>query len=261
MRTTAAAALSLCLALGGLAAAQLPRGSGYLDPATRPDTLKVLPPPPAPGSAQDLADQAIFRQSRALEGSPRWALAVHDVDLSAPAMMDDFSCALGVLAAPASAPRLASLIARLGPDIAAAVDPPKKRYQRPRPYLRDRGDICVAKTDALARNYDYPSGHAAWSWTIGLVLAELAPGRSGAILERARAFGDSRVVCGVHNASSVAAGRMAASALFAALNAQPAFRGDLAGAREEVAALRASGPRPDPTRCAAEQALVGKAPW
>ena len=44
------------------------------------------------------------------------------------------------------------------------------------------------------------------------------------ILVRARAYGESRIVCGVHNLSAVEAGRTNASALVAALHGSPQFR-------------------------------------
>jgi hypothetical protein len=45
------------------------------------------------------------------------------------------------------------------------------------------------------------------------------------ILARARAFGESRVVCGVHNASAVEAGSMTDTAVFAVNRLHPHFGG------------------------------------
>jgi acid phosphatase (class A) len=144
-------------------------------------------------------------------------------------------------------------------DIHHAVDGPKDFYRRPRPYTTTNGPICVDKTDALAKSFDYPSGHATWGWAVGLILAELAPDRATPILTRARAYGESRVVCGVHNASAVIEGRTDGSAVVAALHGDRGFRADLEGARAELAALRAGGP--PPARCQAEAALTATTPW
>jgi acid phosphatase (class A) len=175
-------------------------------------------------------------------------------------MLRDFSCAAGADLNETSAPRLTAMLRKLGPDILAAVSRPKALYQRKRPYLIDEGEICVARSADLTRNPDYPSGHATWGWTIGLLLAELAPDRATPILSRARAFGESRVVCGVHNASAVEAGQMNAAALVAALHGEAAFRADLDGARAEMTALR-GGPEPEPRACALEAALTAHRPW
>jgi acid phosphatase (class A) len=108
---------------------------------------------------------------------------------------------------------------------------------------------------------DYPSGHATWGWTVGLILAKAQPQRADAILARARAYGESRVVCGVHNASSVEAGRINAEGLVAALETAPDFRADLAAVRAELDAARAAGPAPDKARCDAQAALLAQPPY
>lgn len=244
------------------AGAQQPPTHVYLAGTSEPNILTLLPPAPQPGSATDKADRAIFRQTRQLQGSRRWDLAVADVDYTVPALLADFRCAVGAPLSPEAQPALISLLQRAAPNIIAAINAPKDYYKRPRPYLVQKGGICVAKSPELAANFDYPSGHAAISWTLGLILAELAPDRSGPILTRARAYGESRVVCGVHNASSVDAGRTTGAALVAALHGDPAFRADLEAARKELAALRASSPPlPDAAACQAQSALIAKTPW
>jgi acid phosphatase (class A) len=257
----AAAVAGMILLGAGLAAAKGPeaRPAGYLDAATAPDTLRILPPAPVAGSPRYEADRETFRRTRALKDGPRWALAVADVDQGA--ILKDEACALGVELTERNAPKTVAMFRRLGPDLGRAVNTPKDVYKRQRPYLIDEGPICQDRTDALAKSPDYPSGHTSFAWTYGLILAELAPDRATPILVRARAFGESRVVCGVHNASAVEAGRTNASALVAALHGQAAFRRDLEAARREVGEARRRGPAPDPAACAAEAALAAPSPY
>ena len=75
-------------------------------------------------------------------------------------------------------------------------------------------------------------------------------------MARARAYGESRLVCGVHNASAVEAGWTNASAVFAALQTSGEFRDMMAKAKAELDAAELSGPRPDPLACAKEAELV-----
>jgi acid phosphatase (class A) len=68
--------------------------TGYLTPDTTPQTVRILPPPPAAGSGREADDEAIFARTRALAGTPRWSLATADADLKpGPGM---FACAIGL---------------------------------------------------------------------------------------------------------------------------------------------------------------------
>lgn len=261
------AALVVGLAAAGMAVAQqaaaparpaLP--TGYLTPQTWPDAAKILPQAPATGSSREAKDQEIFKATRALEGSPRWALATNDVPTLPQAMLKNFSCAVGVEMTPKNAPRLTALLSRVGLDAGRQVAAVKDIFDRKRPYLIGDGNICVPKSDSLAASPDYPSGHSTWGWSIGLILAEIAPDRATPILARARAFGESRVVCGVHSASAVEAGRTNGGAMIATLHDDPQFRADMEGARSEIAALRAGTPA-QPATCSAEAELVSKAAY
>jgi acid phosphatase (class A) len=71
----------------------------------------------------------------------------------------------------------------------------------------------------------------------GSILAEIAPQFADQLIARGIAFGDSRVVCGFHYPSDVAAARLAAAALLMRLHAERRFQEDLAAARKEVNAL------------------------
>ena len=251
--------------IAGLAAAAVvligaapPPLQGYLG-KTGPDTYAILPPAPTPGTPRWEADRAIYKATRAYQGSPRWALAQGDADQ--PAFVKDLSCAVGVDLSAAAAPRLQTMLRRMAVDATYYTNYPKDIYKRPRPFVVDPGPTCVEQTPSLTASPDYPSGHNTWSWAVGLVMAELAPDRSTQILQRSRAFGESRLVCGVHNLSGVEAGRTNASIMVAGLHGVAEFRADLDAARAEVAAARKAGPAPNPDACAAEAALIAKSPY
>ena len=242
------AAVALVMAWSGANAA-----GGYLAPEAMPDTLRLLPPPPAANSGTQADDDATFAATRALKDQPRWALAVNDVGQSPEAAFLDFSCALGVTLDDGSAPTLSTLFSKVAKDARGVVDPAKDHYGRHRPYVDHPGDICVARTEGLARSPSYPSGHTTLGWAWALILTELAPDRATDILMRGRVYGESRVVCGVHYPSDVEAGRTNGAALVAALHGDKTFRADLDLARAEIAAARqAARVKPDPAVCAVE---------
>ena len=245
--------------LGAVAGAQHALGpTGYLTPGAF-DVLAVLPPAPKATDPRGLADRAIFKATRALQGSPRWAMATNDVK-SAPAdLFRDFSCAMGIAMTPENASRTAALLRRAMFDTGRQTGIAKTFYKRQRPFLIDRGPICQPAAE-VADSYDYPSGHTTAGWTMATLLAEIAPDRATALLARGRAYGESRIVCGVHNASAVDAGRLSASSTLTAMQGDPAFTADLAAARQEIAALRQSGgaAKPDTAQCSREAALVAQ---
>ena len=252
-------AAAAALAVGGIALAeQQAKPRGYLGEAA-PDSYKILPPAPSPGTIRYQADRSAFLATRSLKDSPRWSLAAADADEAA--IVKDMSCAIGMELTPQTAPKLTKVLMTARYDVRRAVNHPKDIYKRQRPYLIDEGDICVAKTDGLAKSPDYPSGHTTWGWTVGLILAELVPERSTEILTRARSFGESRLICGVHNMSAVEAGRTNGSIVVAGLHGSAAFRADMDAARKEIAALRKSAKTPDGAACAAEAVLIGKSPY
>jgi acid phosphatase (class A) len=224
--------------------------------------IKVLPKPPAPGSAEDQQDLRAFRATRALKGSARWTMAQQDNKGSPDDFFQDFACALGVRLDARSAPTLSAMLDRSFPDARAFINPGKDHYARPRPFLRVKGAICVPRTKSLETSGSYPSGHSTASWAWGLILADLAPDRATEILERARAYSESRVVCGVHYPSDIANGRLNGSALFALLESSPEFRADMEKARAEVAAARAAASsKPDPAVCKVEAEAEAHRPW
>jgi acid phosphatase (class A) len=240
--------------------AALPQIKPYLGAAGLPDTLKILPPAPQKGDIRYATDRKMFKATRKLAGTPRFALALNDDALAGPALMKDFSCALGVELTPQNAPKFMSMMPRIGRDASIATNLPKDYWKRQRPFHIDQGPTCIDQNGPIKDTLDYPSGHNTYSWALGLILAELAPDRATEILVRARAYGESRMVCGVHNMSAVESGRTNGSILVAALHSSPEFRADLETVRAEIAAARKAGPAPDPAACAKEAELL-KSPY
>ena len=81
-------------------------------------------------------------------------------------------------------------------------------------------------------------------WGFALILTEISPDREDELLDRGRAFGDSRTIVNHHWNSDVVWGRVMGAATVARLHADPTFRADLDAARAEMAAVRAKGPSP-----------------
>jgi acid phosphatase (class A) len=93
-----------------------------------------------------------------------------------------------------------------------------------------------------------------------LLLAEIDPHNTAAILQRGRAFGESRVVCGVHFPSDLEGGRTTADGLVAALHGNPEFTTDIAAARAELTTLRPGAAHPNAAACTTERNNL-KTPW
>ena len=223
---------------------------GYLDPSVLPDSVVLVPAPPAEGTSARARDEDASKAGRALRSSARWDLATNDARLFVPGDTDAFSCAAGFAIGPDTTPATQRLLRRVMLDLAVSTGGAKKKYQRPRPFMENGEPSCTPNQEAfLRKDGSYPSGHSAIGFGWGLVLAELIPERATELVARGRAFGDSRRVCNVHWLSDIEEGRIVASAAFAKLHSSPAFQEDLKAARAEIAAGNLAAPKRD---CAKE---------
>lgn len=217
---------------------------GYLDRRQLPNSLALLPPPAREGSPQQAADWAVYRETRSLRDGPRWTLAARDANLKFPAAAEVFACALDLPISQEATPHLNMLLRRSLLDAGLATYAAKDHHVRTRPFVAAKETTCTPAEEAtLAKDGSYPSGHAALGWGWALILAELAPDRADAIVARGLAFGQSRVVCGVHWQSDVDAGRVIGAAAVARLHADPVFLAQSAAARKEIEEARAKGLR------------------
>ncbi|MEJ5156203.1 phosphatase PAP2 family protein [Gluconobacter wancherniae] len=217
-----------------------------------PDGRQFLAGPPDRQSAAFQDDLRVFHATRALKDSPRWRLARLDADHSDTALARDFSCAAGFRIDLAETPHLVRFLRRSRHAIRRRVTEEKHLWHRTRPFVGNDLPVCVGKNTDLDGHASYPSGHATAGFTMALLLADLLPDQREAIMTRGHVFGESRLVCGVHWKSDVEAGFRNGMMFMQALKTDPALKGDLEMARQELAQARLRGLRPDPEECALE---------
>lgn len=232
---------------------------GYLSAGALAGLAAAIPPPPAAGSPQDQADKAASARYVALEDGDRWLLATSHAEVRPPLGLQHFDCALGVRLGSAQAagrtPALDRMMGRLFHDAASVAEQVKARQTRPRPVADDPARRACQTLDAAARRSgSYPSGTAAVATAYGEAFAALEPDRAEAVRRIGRQIGVSRLVCAMHYPSDVAAGEAIGRQVAAQAVAGPAFQADMAEARVELAAARATG-LTNPG-CAAERAAL-----
>ena len=224
----------------GSAMASMPRKvpPGYLTGKPPVAILKLLPPPPAPGSAQDLADRTVYAASASGIGSADWQEAVAELNPTSPAYFAKLSCAVGKVISPQTTPITMAMIARSGVDLTGPMSSAKNFYKRPRPFTTDKGPACDPVTKdgiGAALGFAYPSGHSGIGWLWALILADANPARAEAIRAFGQHTGDLRIACRVHWLSDVAYGRILATSVYGRLAMEPEFQADLARASDELA--------------------------
>ena len=215
---------------------------GYLTPEELPDSVALLPPPPKPGSPAMKSDDRARAAALAQKGTARYELAAADADREQAPTATAFQCAFGTEINAKRTPALYELLAKLRLDIRSASYPAKSHFRRPRPFAVYNTHTCYPIDERNVRDDgSYPSARGAVGWAYGEVLAELNPARAGQIQERAREFGQSRIVCDEEWLSDVDAGRVVAEATVERIQDKPRFRADMSAARGEIAAALKSG--------------------
>ena len=210
---------------------------GYLAADEYPNSLKLLPSPPKDGSAALARDEEAARATFKLRGSARWDQAIADANLAFPAATDAFSDTLGFEITEKDTPHLYLLLRRTLTDAGLSTYTAKNHYQRKRPFMLNNQPIGTPDDEeGLRKDGSYPSGHTAIGWAWALILCEIVPDRTDAILARGYAFGQSRVICNVHWQSDVDAGRIMGAAAVARLHADENFLVDLEKAKTETQA-------------------------
>ena len=232
--------------------------AGYLKAEALPNSLALVPTPPAAGSLEMSVDEAYSRKALELRDTPAWTLAISDADLTFPHAANTFACALNAKVSEADTPHLYMLLRRTLADAGGSTSTAKKQYKRARPFVVNNAPMCSPADRAyLEMDGSYPSGHSAIGAAWALVLSEISPAQSDAIVARGQAYAASRMICNVHWRSDTLQGRYMGAYTVARLHSDPTFETDLQAARKELEAVRSKGVASvGASDCAAEAAAI-----
>lgn len=228
---SAALCRSLAFVFLLLLAANIGLGKGdavnYLAPG-QPDAIALLAPPPLADSAEQTAD---LNEVRAVHqaASPEdvaAATAEHKFNIF------NFTPVIGDFFQPGKFPKTEAFFHKVQKDAEAVVNQSKDYYKRPRPYVIDPS-LANGK---LETSFSYPSGHSTESMVLALVLAEVFPDKSDALIAHARQIGWHRVQIARHYPTDIYAGRVLAKAIVRELDKNPDFQKELAEVKAEIAA-------------------------
>ncbi|MGL5730008.1 MAG: acid phosphatase [Bacteroidales bacterium] len=215
----------------------------FLEISEVPNSLELLPAPPAPGSILFVNDEAQYEWGKMQRDTPRGDQAVSDARVGGNGVPMAFSDAFGVEISKESTPEIHKLVINMREDAGdLATRHAKEHYMRVRPFSFYQEATCnPEQQQELSTNGSYPSGHTAIGWATALVLAEINPDRQDEILQRGYQMGQSRVICGYHFQSDVDAARLVASGVVARLHANDAFMKQLEKAKKEFNSLQKAG--------------------
>ena len=218
----------------------LPDDSLYIA-GSLPDAAIFLPPPPPSDTTNALfkEDFARWKWGKTQRPTARGRQASQESLFGIVRMCTIYSEVFGFVIHPETTPAIYQFMLYAGETGYRATDTAKKKYNRRRPFdLMNESVWGEFDYDLLRLDGSYPSGHTALGLTTALALAEMAPDKKEAILERGYQYGESRVIVGAHWQSDVDAGYKVAQATFDSMQNSPRYLKHLEAARKEYEILK-----------------------
>jgi acid phosphatase (class A) len=201
------------------------RHSQFIDPADV-DYKSVIGPPPAAGTEQEKQDLLRVLVLQAIRSPADVDRAQSEADFS-PFV---FSRVLGPWFTAENLPQTWALLREVMNETGGVVDPAKKFYARPRPFVvNSEVRPCVKREES----FSYPSGHATHAMVLALVLSEIFPDERESLIDEAKSVGMDRVRGGVHYPTDIEAGEKLARAIFDRMRQSDAFKDQLEQAKFE----------------------------
>lgn len=188
-----------------------------------------VPPPPAPGSADFVADFSTLLRLQSSRTPEQCALAKK-------MRIPDFRSLYGSsgLLTPEETAAVQPFVDEVSRKASKVTGVFKNEYSRPRPYDEDaRVQPCADKPGGAK---SYPSGHAVSGAVDACVLAKVFPDRAAKLAEYGAFVGELRVISGVHHPSDVAASRDLAAQICARLDSESDFNAEVAALRSRLGA-------------------------
>ena len=193
------------------------------------DPALVIPSPPANGTAEALADLAVLQAEDKIRTPAEAAQAAAQGKLKGAAL---FAGLLGPGFDLTTLPATVALLDTLRREEKAAVGRAKDHFLRDRPWIVDPKLHSCAPDGGPKTSY--PSGHASMAFSTAAILARLMPERAPALLDRARVFVRTRIVCEQHSPSDLAAGETYGALIAERLMETPAFQTQFRAAESEL---------------------------
>ena len=217
----------LALALAWTAA-----GAAAAKPSIDVDATHLLPPPPADGSPAAKAELAEVERTVAQRTPEALAQATNDDRLEDPTIYR------GVIGDGFDLDKLPATAKMLGDVMSAqraAANRAKDFFKRARPWVAEP-DLQTCGPRGINWHSSYPSGHATMGYSVGVVLAAAIPEKSQAILARASAYAENRLVCGMHFRRDIVAGEVLGTAVALTLMQDAEFKTEFDAAEQELKA-------------------------
>lgn len=190
-------------------------------------TFDMPPPPPAgsPKAQRDYAELHRWQKTRT-QNECKIAGTQSRMDLGS-----FFGPRAGILSQ-SELSTVEILLLELKNTVNHAAKPFKEAYARPRPYSADHTiEPCVEMPGGAT---SYPSSHAAIGIVMSRVLADLLPASRAEIEAQGFQIGTNRILGGVHHPSDVEAGQDLGEQIYEALQSNPHFKADFAGAKRAL---------------------------
>ena len=206
------------------------------------DPSRLLPAPPANGSDSQTREWAEVERIVKSRTPERFAQAVWDAEHEDATA---FAATVGPDFDLNKLPATAKLLALVLNDQAVVASASKDFFHRQFPVAADgaaaisyRDWTCdkIVKKPGDRPLRSYPSGHATMGYTLAVVLAELIPEKSQAILARAADYAYSREVCGDHYHSDIEASHALGNSLGIMLLNSAALRPQIEASKAELRA-------------------------
>ncbi|NIJ65129.1 acid phosphatase (class A) [Sphingomonas leidyi] len=192
----------------------------------------IVPAPPARGSDVEKLELAYLHALIAGTSPARMEQARRDDAHEDPSIFDQ---AMGIDLK--TLPATWELLGLVHNDANLAANIAKEHFARVRPWGVDPTMPNCDAGKGKQPTRSYPSGHSTLGYSVGLMLATLAPAKARAVLDRARDYALSREICGVHFPSDTEASHVIASIAVARILASPAAAARIAAARAELARI------------------------
>lgn len=147
-----------------------------------------------------------------------------------------FSGVLGMKVSKEHTPEIYKLAKTAINDALFAAHKGQEHFKRSKPYVYFHEESLTSKDDGADfrdKENSYPSGHSAHGWMLALVLCNIAPEHSEALMKCAEQYATYRVIMGRHWKSDIDAGKILSITVFSKEVVTPEYQQQLLKAKAE----------------------------